>query len=535
MKRIFYFLVLFVSLVACQKYDIASDQGGSTSKLITLTASIDLSKTKVIPVDPTADTVYFKWQAGDSIFITDFSTYEVFKIVDNSISTDGKTATFTGKALSDMSYYLVLTGYSGSDINELFNGPYNTTYVEGTFHPMGFGSGLGQNFNITGFNPVLKLRVKGNATIGKIEYYYLAGEEEWEEEGYRLSNTLMCKDGISLSSEISSIYSSAPQRSEQAFKLVFYDTDDNVLKIQESTKNIKEVYSIITCPVLEINAITLNGLFSVSADKKVRFSKGNLQYQASTETWRFAENQYDAIGNAAGNNTATGRDTQSDWIDLFGWGATGQNSFGQQPYSISTTDSEYKTVATAASGETLTIENKADWGYCMGGATSVWRTLSGGDSGEWKYLFNEREGASNKVGYATVGGTQNDGSDGVPGIIILPDTFTDPMKNGGSKAFDSKTINWTTNVYTSGDNWNAMEAAGAVFLPITGIRSGSEVSYLAGLEVHGQYWSSTANDDYDACDLYFGCSLGISYFVNPGMIDDRNNGFSVRLVCDANQ
>ena len=28
-----------------------------------------------------------------------------------------------------------------------------------------------------------------------------------------------------------------------------------------------------------------------SSGKKVYFSKGNLQYQASTDTWRFAENQ----------------------------------------------------------------------------------------------------------------------------------------------------------------------------------------------------------------------------------------------------
>lgn len=40
----------------------------------------------------------------------------------------------------------------------------------------------------------------------------------------------------------------------------------------------------------------LNGLFSVSATKKVYFSKGNLQYQASTNTWRFATNQWDFVG-----------------------------------------------------------------------------------------------------------------------------------------------------------------------------------------------------------------------------------------------
>ena len=40
---------------------------------------------------------------------------------------------------------------------------------------------------------------------------------------------------------------------------------------------------------------TANKEFSVSATKKVYFSQGNLQYQASTKTWWFAERQYDYI------------------------------------------------------------------------------------------------------------------------------------------------------------------------------------------------------------------------------------------------
>ena len=35
----------------------------------------------------------------------------------------------------------------------------------------------------------------------------------------------------------------------------------------------------------------INGVFSVASNKKVYFSQGNLQYQASTRTWRFAEHQ----------------------------------------------------------------------------------------------------------------------------------------------------------------------------------------------------------------------------------------------------
>ena len=41
---------------------------------------------------------------------------------------------------------------------------------------------------------------------------------------------------------------------------------------------------------------SLPGLFSVAPDKQVYFSQGNLQYMGATQTWRFAENQYDTVG-----------------------------------------------------------------------------------------------------------------------------------------------------------------------------------------------------------------------------------------------
>ena len=82
------------------------------------------------------------------------------------------------------------------------------------------------------------------------------------------------------------------------------------------------------------------GRFSVSATMKVNFSKGNLQYNASFNAWRFAENQWDFVGSPSQkdvvgqNNFASGNVFNSDnalisdsydgWIDLFCWG-TGNN------------------------------------------------------------------------------------------------------------------------------------------------------------------------------------------------------------------
>ena len=61
----------------------------------------------------------------------------------------------------------------------------------------------------------------------------------------------------------------------------------------------------------------LNGRFSVDGNgSKVVFSSGNLQYQASTDTWRFAPNQYDVLGSKNKSRSAT----YAEWIDLFYWG-----------------------------------------------------------------------------------------------------------------------------------------------------------------------------------------------------------------------
>jgi hypothetical protein len=83
---------------------------------------------------------------------------------------------------------------------------------------------------------------------------------------------------------------------------------------------------------------TLKGIgeFSVSSNKKVTFSPGNLQYTQSTNTWSFAENQYDYIGtdNVTGGSVSSNQYGDSkygtdlaDKVDLFGW-STSATNFG---------------------------------------------------------------------------------------------------------------------------------------------------------------------------------------------------------------
>ena len=253
------------------------------------------------------------------------------------------------------------------------------------------------------------------------------------------------------------------------------------------------------------------GVFSVSADKQVTFSQGNLQYTQSTNTWSFAENQYDYIGtdNVTGGNVSSdpahGDSKEgtglADKVDLFGWsGSTGSAKFG---VSTSLDNADY-------SGSFL------DWGTNQIGADApnTWRTLS---YDEWNYLLNTRTNASDLRGVAQV--------NGVNGLIFLPDTWVCPegitFKSGFHSSYG---VDYYAAYQTfTAAEWSKLESAGAVFLPAAGFREGSNVG---SVQYDGYYWSATRSASYYACFLGFyseEASIGEN---------DRYNGHSVRLVKD---
>ena len=278
------------------------------------------------------------------------------------------------------------------------------------------------------------------------------------------------------------------------------------------------------------------GLFSVAENRQVMFAPGNLQYQASTGTWRFATNQYDYVGDATNGNVSEGgvkcdngkvSGSYSGWIDLFGWGTSGWNSGANayQPYSTSTSYSDY--YPGSSSGNNLTGEYaNADWGiYNQIGSdpAGTWRTLT---KDEWVYLFYTRPNAATLFGLGSVAG--------VNGTILLPDgwelpsgvTFTPSTSAGladqGTYFYNSSGNNFSHNTYTAVQWQKIMEPSGAVFLPASGDRYGTAVN-LAGQG--GGYWSSTQYDANYAYYLYFR-----SYGLNPQGYYYRYYGGSVRLA-----
>ena len=234
----------------------------------------------------------------------------------------------------------------------------------------------------------------------------------------------------------------------------------------------------------------LPGAFSVSATQQVHFSQGNLQYRASTNTWRFAEHQYDFVGSANSNISFT----YSGWIDLFGWG-TGNNP------TLAITDYTY-------------YSTFVDWGSNAiingGNAVNQWRTLT---QSEWYYLLYSRANASSKLGTGNI--------NGVGGLIILPDSWAQP--SGCPQFSPGVASDWSHNSYTLAQ-WAQMELAGAVFLPAAGYRLGTDVGDMGS---SGLYWSSTPNDEDYAYYVGF-----IGRYLNAAYSDYRGDGFSVRPVQD---
>ncbi len=254
----------------------------------------------------------------------------------------------------------------------------------------------------------------------------------------------------------------------------------------------RKIASILIALVASIAVMAtegaLSGKFTINAQgDQIVFSQGNLQYKASTDTWRFAKNQYDTIGSRNANISIA----YTGWIDLFGWGT------GNDPVKTNTNESAYNPFY--------------EWGVNPisngGNAANQWRTLT---VSEWVYILNLRPNCTNLCGKATV--------NNVRGYVLLPDDWTLPS----GLSFTPSAADWTTNNYYA-DEWQEMEDAGAVMLVANGFRYGA--TNVGSFGEFIMYWSATSTSEYMA-----GC---VGLFNDLIYTDNaRSNGEGVRLVQD---
>lgn len=267
------------------------------------------------------------------------------------------------------------------------------------------------------------------------------------------------------------------------------------------------------------------GEFSVSPTKKVRFSQGNLQYRNGV--WRFATDELEAFRNDTNHNLVmTNRD--QNWIDLFGFGTSGQGSLGTNlPTTYTNGTSNYP------QGVNLTGDNRYDWGVNEisngGNQPDKWRTLT---RAEWQYLLGTNDNRKNKNRRAVINcGNDINGNDSlITGLIIAPD-------NSSVAAGWDETTTYGTALRINKETYvNTYQSAGCVFLPITGFYSYNSYTQKIvwytenGNGNEGWYWTSTYDGSPWAAKVVCALNGGGTAFSGEGV--EVYRGCAVRLVRD---
>lgn len=258
----------------------------------------------------------------------------------------------------------------------------------------------------------------------------------------------------------------------------------------------------------------LNGYFTVNGQgKRVVFSRANLSYTIASKEWSFLETQYTLLevdGQYIGLDCS-----QVEATALFKWGQSGYNhgAVSYKPYETDTGQFNFQAYGNA-NNNLYDNTGKADWGYNIiangGRANKQWRVLR---DEEWTYILSARQGYADKCGYAEI--------EGIQGMVLLPDDWVDPYEN----CFTSGCTAESSVNYYDASQWNAMEEAGAVFLPMAGYRFDN---YIKGANKWGRVWSSTQCNQYNAYGVYYRITKNMQYHYEI----QRNSGMSVRLVCE---
>ena len=500
-------LVGLVSLTSCKKENTLGD--GTQFRATVEDCTSQNGKTAL-------DGFNLNWVAGDQIAIYGTAGAGIYSATPQTPATVAIFDNVSGETGDGpfRAFYPSTLTTDGVNITL----PTTQTYVEGSINefPM-YAESNDNQLSFKNLCGVLKLHLtKANTNIssitvtaaseinGTFSVSYNSGDPEliYSANG-TTTTTLTCATAQSIA-EGKDFYIYLPEGSYSGLQIEM-NTDDSryCVKTANTAINVtRSQYTLITLgSTLQFRPVgSKGGLFTINADgDQVWFSQGNLQYQASTGTWRFAENQYDYVGEDNENISTT----YSGWIDLFGWGT------GNNPTLTSLFNSDYSTFV--------------DWGsnaISNGGntANNGWRTLT---SAEWDYLMNTRANTTN-LGTANarwarvfVGNTY--------GMILFPDGYTHPDGVTVPAGINSMRFILLPPQYSL-TQWAEMQAAGAVFLPAAGRRLPGNNSLFGG---YGFYWSSTPNnEDFSHYMIFHETS------VSATSRDYRLCGCAVRLVRD---
>ncbi len=208
-----------------------------------------------------------------------------------------------------------------------------------------------------------------------------------------------------------------------------------------------------------VNGAIEKGIFTINAEgKQIRVSQGNLQYQPSTGTWRFAENPWDRVGKAANKEMS---ETYDGWIDMFYWGS------GDNPLVVPADDAGF-----------------VDWGKNPisngGNQPNQWRTLS---NKELKYIA-QHGCMTTRLVQVPLGGYNY-----CYGLLIFPFNYVLPDGLQLPVAYEDEAY-----PDCSQEDMLKYQANGAFFIPEAGcICSDEYKSYIIEIDSDAVYWTTTSN------------------------------------------
>lgn len=213
-------------------------------------------------------------------------------------------------------------------------------------------------------------------------------------------------------------------------------------------------------PIQEKHYYTIN-----DNGDRVMFAYGNLQYEDSTQTFRFAQRQWMVLGNGMVQRHS------GTWIDLFTWGpkklagfyqwGLQQGIYGVYPCYLDTSfihheNAQHDVVHHSTIAYDSSFYNR-----------DTWRQLT---SNELAYLLNVRKIEKNMETpwcYATIDYDSLDASKKRLGVLIFPDDFT-CKATGLVKGIDIRYGDATGTLTVPYKTWYKLDSAGVTFLPCVG-------------------------------------------------------------------
>ncbi len=406
----------------------------------------DLSNKPTIPTVPTNVSAF----ANDAGYLTSFTESQILSISHDTVFLTGGSfvklpAGFSGD-YNDLTNKPTLFSGDYNDLTNkptLFSGDYNDLSNKPTIPTIptnvsSFTNDAGYITTYTETQTLADVASLGNSVNAQIK---------------NLSNPTDAQDAVNL------------QSMQDALQDLVHRYDSIIAYQQRIIDTLSRVTNIAGEPFDSIGASY--AVFSVSPTKKVRFSKGNLQYidtgyhavitgGTASGTWRFANNQLDTIN------------VQGARRDCFIWATSGWNHGYSNPY-LPTANSAYTVYnPTQLNGAYA----NSDWGVYNaisngGNLPNMWRTLS---QEEWNYLLNTRSVSFARYSLCKV--------DNIYAIIIFPDNYIHPALQVPWPTITTSTF---PNLY-SAYHFALLEKAGCVFLPIIGWSGGNIILPI--------YWTS---------------------------------------------